>query len=406
MRYILVTHIPFALTSDGAYAVNELWGWDLKAHLGVFSDLHIFAPMDLYNRNKFVYTFPKNSITFHPLPNFKKTVQFLIKSPKILYTFHKDIKKEDIVHSTGTAYPPLGLMANILCLFKGCKKRIVVFDADFISDLELRINLEKNLIKKLFLLTIKNFYSLVFKFCITHSPLTFVVGETLYERYKNYGNVVKIYASWVKEKDIISSIHLKEKIETFQKENEIKLCFAASLTPKKNPICAIEAAKFLKERGIPVTLHILGEGPMKQKLKELAEKYDLSNYVTFKGLVPYGKPFYETLRKYDAILIPNLSGEQPRIIFDAMANGVVVIGSDTKSFSVILSNINGLLCDPRDPESFALAVEKLYKYKDKKSVEKLIYAGIKTVRENTIESIHKKRMQIINNVFSKNDRGV
>lgn len=403
MRYIIVTPIPFALTPDGAYAVNELWGWDLKAHLDVFSNLHVFAPLDLYDQDKFPYTLPKGSIYFHPLPFLKNPIQFFIKLPKILDIFYRCIQEDDIVHSTGTPYPPLGIVADIFCLFKGCKKRIIVFDADFISDLELRINSEKSLIRRLFYFSIKKIYSLIFKFCIKTSPLTFVVGETLYERYKNYGNVVKIYASWVKEEDIVPSTYLKEKIKDISKRKEIRLCFAASLTPKKNPICAIEATKILKEKNIPVTLHILGEGPMKRELKKLVEKYDLSNCITFKDSVPYGKPFYDTLKKHDAILIPNLSGEQPRIIFDALANGVMVIGSNIKSFSIISNGVNGILCNPRDPRSFAHAVEKLYK--DKKFLEKLIYAGIETVRENTIQSIHKKRMQIINNTFSKNENG-
>jgi len=402
MRYVLVTHIPFALTPDGVYAVNELWGWDLKAHLGVFSDLHVFAPLDLYDRNKFPYSFPKDSIVFHPLPNFKNPFQFLMKLPKILYIFHKDILRDDIVHSTGTAYPPLGIIANILCLFKRYKKRIIVLDADFISDVELAMSLEKNFVKKLLLFLIKVFYSIIFKFCITYSPLTFVVGDSLYRRYKHYGNVVKIYASWIKNEDIISFTELKEKLKNFTEREYIKLCFVASLIPKKNPICAIEVAKILKERGIQFILHIFGKGSEEKKLKALVKNYNLQDHVIFKGIVPYGKPFYETLRLYDAILIPNLSGEQPRIIFDSLANGVVVIGSDIESFSIISNGTNGLLCNPKNPKTFALAIEKLLY--DKKLLENLVYAGIETVRENTIELMHKKRMQIINNVFSKKER--
>lgn len=400
MRYILVTPIPFALTPDGEYSVEERWGWDLESHLNVFADVHVFAPMSLYDRNKFSYVFSKDTITFHPLPNFKSNIQFIMKLPEIFYMFHKKIQKSDILHSTATAWPPLGIMANIFCLFKGHKKRIVVFDDDYITDLKLLINVEKGLIKKFFYLSIKKIYSFIFKFCIIHSPLIFIVGDTVYERYKCYGNVVKIHASWVKEKDIVSSTYLKKKIEGILKRKEIVLCFAASLIPKKNPICAIKATKILKERGIPVALHILGEGPMKRELEDFVEQNNLSNFITFEGFIPYGEPFYNKLKEFTAIIIPNLSGEQPRIIFDALANGVIVIGSDINSFKDIISNgENGILCDPRDPKSFALAIEKLYMH-NKKLLEELIYAGIKTVKENTIESIHKKRAQIVNNVFS------
>ena len=118
------------------------------------------------------------------------------------------------------------------------------------------------------------------------------------------------------------------------------------------------------------------------------------------GLVPYGEPFYNTLREYDAILVPNLSGEQPRVIFDAMANAVVVIGSNIRSLSsIIKSGVNGILCNPRNPKDFASAIQKLYE--DKELQERIIHAGIKTIEENTIESIHMRRMKIIDSFLRK-----
>jgi glycosyltransferase involved in cell wall biosynthesis len=151
---------------------------------------------------------------------------------------------------------------------------------------------------------------------------------------------------------------------------------------------------------MPFKLSIFGEGQMKEELKELVKKYELGDHVTFKGLIPYGETFYNALREYDAILVPNLSGEQPRIIFDAMANGLVVIGSTNPFKGIIKSGINGILCDPRNPESFALAVQRLYE--DRGFQERLIYARIKTVEENTINSIHERRMKILINRLKLN----
>ena len=79
-------------------AVNELWGWDLKADLDVFSDLHIFTPLDLYDLNKFPYTFPKGYIHFHPLPFFRSPIQFLTKLLKVCCIFYRCIQKDDIMH--------------------------------------------------------------------------------------------------------------------------------------------------------------------------------------------------------------------------------------------------------------------------------------------------------------------
>jgi glycosyltransferase involved in cell wall biosynthesis len=203
-----------------------------------------------------------------------------------MHIFCQEFQKDDIVHSTATLYPPLGLIANILCLFKGCRKKLLVIDADTIGDLELLITLEKSVKKRLFYLVLKTLYALVLKFCIKLTPLTFVVGDALYERFKNYRRVVKIYASWVRRKDIIPSIRLLRKIEDLKRRDKIKLCFVAQLIPKKNPICAIYVARILKNNRVPFLIDIFGEGPMKKRLKRTCRKLNLADHVVFKGWSP------------------------------------------------------------------------------------------------------------------------
>ena len=146
-----------------------------------------------------------------------------------------------------------------------------------------------------------------------------------------------------------------------------------------------------------MALDIYGQGALLRELEDFVTLHDLSDVVTFKGMLRYAS-FYPILRQYDAIVVPNISGEQPRIIFDAMANGVAVIGSEIDSFTDIISNgDNGLLCTAGDPESFAFAIESLFK--NRELLAKLLHGGIKTVGENTIESTSAKRKQIIESVF-------
>jgi len=264
----------------------------LQAHIEALNkylpryELHVYAPLDSYNPNRHRYVLSR-SIVFRPLPlNLKGPFEFIKKIPKIMHIFCQEFQKDDIVHSTATLYPPLGLIANILCLFKGCRKKLLVIDADTIGDLELLITLEKSVKKRLFYLVLKTLYALVLKFCIKLTPLTFVVGDALYERFKNYRRVVKIYASWVRRKDIIPSIRLLRKIEDLKRRDKIKLCFVAQLIPKKNPICAIYVARILKNNRVPFLIDIFGEGPMKKRLKRTCRKLNLADHVVFKGWSP------------------------------------------------------------------------------------------------------------------------
>jgi len=126
-------------------------------------------------------------------------------------------------------------------------------------------------------------------------------------------------------------------------------------------------------------------------------KYELEDTVKFWGILPYGDPFYEALREHDVILVPNLSGEEPRIIYDAMANGTVVIGADLRSFSIISNYSNGILCDPQNPACFADAVEKLYK--NKQLLNEIAYKGLETMEKNSMESMHEGRKKHILKTF-------
>jgi glycosyltransferase involved in cell wall biosynthesis len=398
MRYAIVTPLPFTLTPGQCYAVDELWGWYLTAELAAFSNVCVFAPLSAtFEPTIFSYIFPKDSsITFYPLPNFTNRFQFLIKLPKILYELSRNIREEDLVHSVGAVYLPIGITANMLCLLRRHKKRIFVLDEDYVTNVALTIKSEKDTRKKVAYIIVRPLYDFIIKFCIATAPLTFVIGAALYKNYEKCGNVKKIHASWVRERDILAPKQIEEKLKNAEGRH-CKILFAGRLIHTKGPLIAVKTVKVLKQRDIPVTLDIYGRGALLKELEEFVSLNDLSDIVSFKDLLRYDA-FYRSLRQYDVIIVPNVSGEQPRIIFDAMASGVAVVGSKIDSFTDIISDgDNGLLCTGGDPESFAFAIESLFT--NTQLLARVLYGGVETAKENTIESMSKKRKQIIENVF-------
>lgn len=399
MRYVIVTPLPFALTPDQCYAVDGLWGWYLTAELAAFNNVCVFAPLSVtFEPTIFSYIFPKNSsITFYPLPNFTNRFQFLIKLPKILYVLSRNIREEDLVHSVGAVYLPVGITANILCLLRRHKKRIFVLDEDYVTNVALTIKSEKDTRKKVAYIMIRPLYDFIIRFCIATSPLTFVIGAALYKNYEKCGNVKKIHASWVRESNVLAPKQIEEKLKNAGEGGHCKILFAGRLIHIKGPLIAIKTVKVLKQRDVPVTLDIYGRGALLKELEDFVTLNDLSDIVSFKDLLRYDA-FYRILRQYDVIIVPNVSGEQPRIIFDAMANGVAVVGSKIDSFMDIISDgDNGLLCTAGDPESFAFAIESLFT--NTPLLARVLYGGIETAKENTVESMSTKRKQIIESVF-------
>src|SRR5207237_3922351 len=68
----------------------------------------------------------------------------------------------------------------------------------------------------------------------------------------------------------------------------------------------------------------------------------------------YGKPFLDLLGGFDAILVPSLSDEQPRLIFDAFSQAVPVLGSDTGGIcEVVRDQMNGKIYRRGDTAALA-----------------------------------------------------
>lgn len=105
--------------------------------------------------------------------------------------------------------------------------------------------------------------------------------------------------------------------------------FAGRLVAEKGPDLLLTAVAGLK--GVEVV--ILGGGPMKEELQEQARQLDLGDRVTFEGNIPSTEMpgFYHRL---DALVLPSRSRpnwvEQfGRVLIEAMACGVPVVGADS-----------------------------------------------------------------------------
>lgn len=289
----------------------------------------------------------------------------------------------DTVHSTGLLYPPTGILANIVGYLRR-KRRVFVLDADVESILELQIE-ASSIPKAILLRFVKTIYYILIRFCVRTSYVTFAVGDTVFTRYKNYGNVHKIHVSNVHKRDIISSEELEEKILRIQK-CELKIMVASNpIVPRKGQRYAVEASRILtKEMGIPASLDIYGDGSMRGLLEDMVKSYHLSDIAHFEGVIPYGNQFYACLRAHDCIVIPIVTEELPRILFDALANGTAVVASNTNAIRDVVSDSrNAILVAAGDPTEIATAIRRLHL--DRKLLSEIIRNGVNTAKDVAME---------------------
>jgi glycosyltransferase involved in cell wall biosynthesis len=110
--------------------------------------------------------------------------------------------------------------------------------------------------------------------------------------------------------------------------------------------------------------------------------------------IPYGTAFLTFLEKYHAVVVPSLSYEQPRIVFDAAARAVPIIASDTDGLRPqVQDNRTGRLVPPGDAEALANAMAGLI---DNPAVLRgLAMEFLSSVRGKTHRAMHVERSRII-----------
>jgi len=131
-----------------------------------------------------------------------------------------------------------------------------------------------------------------------------------------------------------------------------RILFVGRLTRQKNLFSLLGALRMVDR----VRLIIVGEGPLEKGLMEYSREFGLN--VEFQKYVPH-----DELREYyssaDAFVLPSLIEGHPKVLLEAMACGLPVVGADVDGIhEVITHEENGLLCDT-EPESIRINARRL-----------------------------------------------
>lgn len=144
----------------------------------------------------------------------------------------------------------------------------------------------------------------------------------------------------------------------------LKLLYAGRLAPDKGVHTIIESLAILRQEksGLPLMLSIYGNGTSdyQNRLTQLVSNHDLEVCVEFMGIVPR-EDMPAVLAEHDVLLFPSIWSEPlARIIQEAMACGLVVIGTSTGGTGEILQDgVNGLIFTAEDAQMLARKILKI-----------------------------------------------
>jgi len=140
-------------------------------------------------------------------------------------------------------------------------------------------------------------------------------------------------------------------------QSAVVLTTVGNLNAKKGVHLLIEACRELHDKGLPVVLNIVGDGPDKQRLIDLSVSLNLSDYVNFMGVVMHNDiPIL--LERTNIFVFASFSEGRANVLLEAMAAGLPIVASDiVANRELITHDENGYLFKTGDSADLAKNIE-------------------------------------------------
>jgi len=207
---------------------------------------------------------------------------------------------------------------------------------------------------------------------------------------------------WDKVHIIHMGVNLSESISNAN-QDFFTIASVGNLLPVKGHEFLLGACFILKGRNVNFRCLLFGNGPLRDKLQQMAKELNLIDVVNFCGSVAHD----EILKLYSTgavsvLVLPSIEtkdGEKegiPVSLMEAMAAGVPVISTTTGGIPELLGNGAGILVPPEDCEALANAIERLLKDPEIRR-EIGIKGREKVKKEFAIDSVVQKLIELIKN---------
>src|SRR5215472_3508926 len=136
------------------------------------------------------------------------------------------------------------------------------------------------------------------------------------------------------------------------------IAFQGRLVTTKGARVLLQAAKILRETGRSFELLVIGDGPERSSLEQLAGALEIGGLIRFTGRLT-ASGLQETLRLVSIMVVPSLAGEVfGLVVAENMSRGLAVVVSDLGAFAEVLGD-SGVKFRTGDPAALADALAHL-----------------------------------------------
>ena len=171
--------------------------------------------------------------------------------------------------------------------------------------------------------------------------------------------------------------------------SEINILFVSRLIERKGLQFVIPGLKeIIENSGRKIRLTVVGDGPYREQLEEMALENDVTDYIFFEGYKDKTElPAY--YQNADVFILPSKKEGMPNVVLEALACGLPIVMTPCEGAKELV-NDNGLIVQQQD---FVKALGALLK--DEASMKKMAAASRnKAVREFSWEEIVSRYIQL------------
>ncbi len=138
----------------------------------------------------------------------------------------------------------------------------------------------------------------------------------------------------------------------------LRLLYVGRLVATKHVDTLLRATASLADEGVAVTATIVGDGPDRAALEALADSLGVTPIVHFAGALPYDAVLgcYE---RSDVLVLVSESEGWPKAVAEAMAFGLLCVGSDHGFVAEMLGDGRGMVVPSRDVAALVSALRHI-----------------------------------------------
>jgi glycosyltransferase involved in cell wall biosynthesis len=401
LRYLMVLNIP-VFQWEGGYYTGRLWAHDLRRHLDYIEHITLLCPVHKEKP-------PAGTVRLDLDQEFRglriegvrpsdATWKALLRSFSYFRRIYRAAAECQIVHSGAIGWPiPLGyyayLAARILPRFfinfmESSPWRLVPGGRISFAG-RLRARWRAFVMESMAVWIARNVQMSVFT---TEAYRNSMVGE-------GHPGAHVFKAVWVTREQVLGRSELEGRLRAKGANSRLAVGFAGRLVAEKGVQILLDALRRM-DPGVSIEVRVLGEGPLEGELHRFAPSAGCDVSLKFLGVIDNGEQFYREVDEWDVAVVPSLSAEQPRIVYDAFARGVPVIASDTSALhECVQDGTNGFLFPVGDSEALMRLLVKFAR--DRALLAECAFHALESASAYTHERMHEDRAVLLKEAWQK-----